>query len=126
MAAMSTYLEDALLDHVFGNTAFTQPALWLALFNADPTDDNVTANEISGGSYGRLTISFGAASLGSVSNDAQVSFTDMPADTVTHAAIYDASTVGNLLVHGALTASRVVNAGDTFNVPAGNYTVTAN
>lgn len=121
---MSDYLENALLDHVFNGVAYTSPALWLALFTTDPTDAN-SGTEVTGGSYARQTISFGAASSGQVQNDAQVSFADMPATTVTHAAIFDASTAGNMLVHGALSASRTTNSGDTFLFPVGNYTVTA-
>lgn len=125
MASMSNYLENALLDHVFTGTAYTAPTtLYLALFTNDPTDAN-TGTEVTGGSYARQTVTFGAAAGGSVSNNAQVEFTDMPATTVTHAGIYDALTNGNLLVHGALDSSRTVNAGDTFLFPVSNYTVTA-
>lgn len=123
MAALSDALENALLNHVLRATAYVGPtAVYLALFTADPTDANTTAGEVSGGSYGRKQITFGAPSGGSCSNTNQMDYTGMPAATVTHLAIYDASTAGTLLFHGALSASKTVNAGDTFTVNAGGLT----
>jgi hypothetical protein len=43
---------------------------------------------------------------------------------VTHVAIYDASTGGNMLAHGALTASKTVDSGDTFTIAAGALSLT--
>ena len=45
--------------------------------------------------------------------------------TATHWAIYDASTSGNLLVHGALATPRVVASGDTPRIAAGQVSITA-
>ena len=44
----------------------------------------------------------------------------MPAATVTHAALMDALTAGNMLLHAALTASKTVGAGDTLSFSAGD------
>ena len=44
--------------------------------------------------------------------------------TITHAAIFDASTGGNMLAWAALTTSRTINDGDVFRIPAGSLTVT--
>lgn len=126
MAAFSDYLEDALLDHVLGNTAFTQPAsVEVALFTSDSGDleSNSVANEVDGGSYSRQTATFGAASGGSASNDADISFTDMPAETVTHVAVMDGSS-DDVLFHGELTASKTLNAGDTFTIATGDLDIT--
>lgn len=124
MSAASNYLENELLDHVFKNLAFTSPTTtYLALFTTDPTDAG-SGNEVSGGSYARQTISWGTTSGGSLSSNADINFADMPAVTVTHVGIYDASTAGNLLWHGALSSSKTVNSGDTFSITSGNLTVT--
>lgn len=125
MAAASDYLEDKLLNHTFKNTAFTSPGTtYLALFDADPTDANVTANEISGGSYARQAITWGTVSGGSLSTSADINFTNMPSCVVSHVGIYDAATTGNLLWHGALSSSKTVNLNDTFSILSGNLTVT--
>lgn len=107
MSALSDYLENALLDAVFNAVAYTSPtSLTLALYTSDPTDAN-TGNEVSTGTddsnYLRQTITFGAASGGTVTNDAAVTFPSAANGsnyTVTHIAIYDNS--GNMIWHGPL------------------------
>jgi hypothetical protein len=44
--------------------------------------------------------------------------------TITHAAIFDASTGGNMIAWAQLTTSRTINDGDVFRIPAGSLTVT--
>jgi hypothetical protein len=48
----------------------------------------------------------------------------MPAVTVTHIGVFDASSGGNLLFHGALSASVVAASGDTFTIAANDLDVT--
>lgn len=123
MAALSDYLENALLDHVLRVAAFAQPAaLYVALYTT-ATDDAAGGTEVTGGSYARQTVSFSAAAGGATSNSAAVSFSNMPAVTVTHVAIHDALTAGNRLFHGALTANVAVAAGNTFTFAIGDLDV---
>jgi hypothetical protein len=120
MAALSDYLENALLNEVLRNVGYTPVAtVYLALFTTATTDAG-GGTEVTGGSYARQAITFGAASGGTCSNSGAVTFTSMPAATVTHAAIMDASTAGNVLFHGALTASKTVGAGDTLTFAIGD------
>lgn len=120
----SDYLENKLLDHVLRNTAFSQPAaLYMALHTADPGDTG-TASEVTGGSYARQTIAFAAASSGSAVSSGAVNFTAMPAATVTHFSIKDASTSGNTLFVGALSTPQTTTAGQTLTFPAGQVSVT--
>ena len=126
MAEMSNYLETKVLDYVLRNTADWAPAtVYLALHTADPTDAGSGA-EVSGGSYARQTIDFAAASGtgGSVVSSTAESFTVMPACTVTHIGLWDASSGGNLLYHTAVDTDKAVLAGDTISVAAGAITVT--
>ena len=44
--------------------------------------------------------------------------------TVSHVGIFDASTSGNLLAYAALTASKAIDTGDVFRVPAGDLDIT--
>ena len=128
MSAASDYLEDALLDHVLGGTAYTQPGNFLSLHTGSPADDDSGANEISTSAtgYGRQTLSFATASGGSASTDATVTFAAAQANwgTISHIGVYDASTGGNLLFHGAVTTSKTIETGDTFQVSSGNLTIT--
>lgn len=132
MSAASNYLENKLLDHTLGNAAFTQPAnLYLGLFTND--SGNAAANleagtltdEVSGGSYARKIVAFAAASGGSSATNATVTFDTATANwgTITHVAVMDASTAGNVLFWGAVTTSKTIENGDTFQVSSGNLTI---
>jgi hypothetical protein len=128
MTAFSDYLENELLDHALGTASYTAPAaVYVALATASFSDANTTANEVSatGTAYARQAATFTAASGGSASTSATITFPTATDDwgTITHFGIYDASTAGNLLYHGALTSSKVINNGDTFEIQSGNLTV---
>ncbi|MGA0335140.1 MAG: phage tail fiber protein [Luminiphilus sp.] len=125
MSAFSNYLENKVLDHVFGGVAYSAPAtLYLALYTSDPGDDN-SGTECSGTSYARQTIAF-TVTADTASNTSAVEFPTAGSawGTITHVGILDALTSGNLLAHGALTASKVVAQGDVFRVPAADLDIT--
>lgn len=132
MAAFSNYLENELLDHVLrgatAGTAYAQPAaVYVALFTGTATAAELEAgtitNEVTGGSYARQAVTFDAPVGGATANSAAVSFTSMPAVTVAFAAVMDATTAGNVLFYGALTASKTLNAGDTFTINTGDLDI---
>lgn len=126
MAEMSNYLENALVNAVLRNTSFTSPTTtYLALYTSDPTDAD-TGTEVTGGSYQRQSITFGAPSNGVSTNSSAIEFPQCTADwgTITHVGIRDAVTSGNLLFHTALDASKVINNGDIFKITSGNLSVT--
>ena len=126
MAALSDHAENLLLDFLMTSGTATRPTNWyLALFTSAPNDAG-GGTEVSTGGYTRQTIAFSAASGGTTSNSADVSFTASGANygTVTHIGIFDASSAGNLLWHGAMTASKTVEDGDTITFAAGNVDLT--
>ncbi len=125
MSALSDYLENALLDHALGTSAYTMPTVYVALYTSAPGDAG-GGTEVSGGSYARQQVTFGAASGGSASNASDIRFPTATADwgTVTHVGLHDAASGGNLLWHGALSASKTINNGDTASFPAGSLVVT--
>jgi len=129
MSAASDYLENKVLDHFLGTASTSAPAtVYLALFTTDPTDaGSGTEVSTSGTAYARQSIAFSSASSGSTSNSADVEFSQATGSgfgTVTHFGIYDASTAGNLLFHGALTSSKTIDAGDVFKIASGNLSIT--
>jgi hypothetical protein len=129
MSAASDYLENKVLDHFLGTASTSAPAtVYLALFTTDPTDaGSGTEVSTSGTAYARQSIAFSSASSGTTSNSADVEFSQATGSgfgTVTHFGIFDASTAGNLLFHGALTASKTIDAGDVFKIASGNLSIT--
>ena len=126
MAAMSNYLENALINATLRNTTYTSPAtVYVGLFTTDPLDDG-SGTEVSGSSYARQAATFAAPSNGVSSTNADIQFPQATGNwgTVTHFAIFDALTTGNMLYHGALTASKTIETGDVFKIASGNLTVT--
>lgn len=136
MSALSDFAENKLLDHVLGTTSFTKPAkVYVGLHTQSPNESASAATEVGGsagdsttGGYSRIEATFGAASNGSASNNANITFATATSTygTISHIGIYDSSTPGqgNLLLHGALDSSKTIETGDTFQISTGNLTVT--
>ena len=121
--SFSNYLENKLLDHTFRATDYAEPAtVYLALYTTNPGEGN-TGTEVTGGSYARTATAFGAAASGSMANTGIETFTNMPAATVTHFAILDALTVGNLLAYGTLNSNIIVTAGSEIEFGIGDITI---
>jgi len=126
MAEMSNYLENALINVTLRATTYTAPTtVYLALYTTDPTDAD-TGTECSGTSYARQSVTFGAPSNGVSTNSAAIEFPQAGGawGTITHIGIRDALTVGNLLYHTPLDASKTIATGDVFRVASGSLSVT--
>lgn len=125
MAAASDYLEAALLDATLRATSYTSPStVYLALYTSDPGDDN-SGTECSGSAYARQSVAFSRTGA-TASNTSAVEFPTAGGawGTITHFGVLDALNSGNLLYHGALTASKAITTGDIFRVPAGDLDIT--
>jgi hypothetical protein len=126
MAAFSNYLEDALINGTLRATTYTAPTtVYVGLFTSDPTDAG-SGTEVSGNAYARQSATFAAPSNGAASTDVDVQFPQATGNwgIVTHFGVFDALTTGNLMYHGALTASKNIETGDVFKIATGNLTVT--
>jgi hypothetical protein len=128
MAGFSDYLEDKVLEHVFGGNAYSAPStLYVALYTVAPTDTG-GGTEVSGGGYVRKTATFNVSGTSptTASNTAAIEYPTATANygTVVAVGIFDASSSGNLLAYANLTASKVVSTGDVFRFNAGDLDVT--
>src|SRR3990172_598736 len=139
MAAASDFLEAEILKHIFRTGSFTKPTvLAISLCTAAPVDADtgaLTSKEVANaGAYARQTLNpldanWTAPGVGGLTDNASaITFPVATANwgTVTHVAITDSATygAGNLLLHGALTTSKVVNTGDTFKFNIGDLDIT--
>lgn len=140
MSQMSNYLENKLVDHIFRATSFTAPAaLYVSLHTADPLDTGA-GTEVSGNAYARAQLnpstsnwantqnsgtSASSGTGGQTSNKAIITFTTPTASwgTVTHFAVWDASTTGNMICYGALTVSKTINTSDVVTFPVDSLAV---
>lgn len=134
--SFSDYLEDKVLEHVFGGNAYTAPStLYVGLFTSAGSD-SAAGTELSGNGYARQSVAFtvSGTSPTTAASSANVEFPQAQAawGTVTHAGIFDASSSGNMLAHAQLTdpsdfttaLPKTVGTGDILRISAGNLKVT--
>jgi hypothetical protein len=117
---LSEYLANELLDAVGNNGSFAVATVYVQLHVGDPSSTGTanTATETT-----RKAASFGAASGGVLTSDAAVSWTNIAgSQDATFFSAWDASTSGNFLFSGTITAN-AYSAGDTFTIPSGSLTV---
>jgi len=130
MADLSDYLEAAYIDHLFNKGALTALTnVYVALFTAAPSDSGGgTEVTTSGTAYARAVDATAdwTRSGSTIDNDDDIDFVEATATfgTVTHIALFDALTSGNMLCWKALSASKVVNTGDTARFKAGDLDFT--
>lgn len=127
MSGMSDYLENEILDHILGTGSYTMPsAVYVGLSTGSFNDDN-SGTELSGNGYTRKAATFSAASSGTTSNSGAIEFDAATGSwgTVSHFGIFDAASSGNLLIHGAFSASKSVTTGDILRISAGDLDITA-
>ena len=126
----SNYLENAIINHVLRGIALSTPGnnIFIALYTTDPTESD-SGTEVSGGAYARVRVSgttaWGAPANGDTENTGIITFTTATAagGTVKHVAIRDASSGGNMLYYGPLTASKDVGINDIFRFPIGDLDI---
>jgi len=140
MSQMSDYLENKLIDHLFRSTAFTKPSILYVALGRAAADGSFT--ELSGGGYVRMastpsntnwtatqggTIGASSGTGGSTSTAGANYFAPATSDwgaDITHYAIFDALSAGNMLIYGALTSPVRVYTGEQFRIPGSYLQVT--
>jgi hypothetical protein len=129
MASFSDYTENLVLTWLFTGDSATRPTAWyVGLFTAAPSDTG-GGTEVSGNGYARVatgTISVTGTAT-TATNSAAIEFAAASGGnwgTITHAAVFDASSAGNMLAWAPLTTSRTINDGDVFRIPASSLTIT--
>lgn len=129
MGGKSDYLELKVINLVCGGVAFSAPAtLYWALFVSDPADNGI-GTEVIGGSYGRIgqtnnTTNFPVGNP--KNNGTDVNFTTPSADwgLVSHWALFDASSGGNMLYFGPFVSPQTITVGIPVRIPAGSIQIT--
>lgn len=134
MGSFADYLENKLLDLVFGAVAFSAPTpIFVGLSTTTITDAGGNITEPSGNAYARVSVTnnaanWPAASGGSKSNGTTITFPAATGSwgTITDFFISDASSGGNILAYGALTAGKAIANGDTASFAIGDIVITLN
>jgi hypothetical protein len=128
MGSFADYWENEILDHLFGKGSYTPPSIYVGLSTADPADDAAGLAEPSGNAYARVATSgadWNTASGGTIDNANEISFPEAGGSwgTLTHFALFDAASGGNMLAHGSLSISKIISSGDTAKFSAGDLDV---
>ncbi|MFH1716957.1 MAG: hypothetical protein ABIF19_06370 [Planctomycetota bacterium] len=128
MGGFTDYWEDKILDHIFGKAVYAPPTIYVGLSTSNPQDDGSGLAEPDGNAYARVQTSPGdwsAASGGVVQNAGDVTFAKATGNwgTITHFALFDAATGGNMLAHGALSQAMAVGSSETARFAAGDLDI---
>lgn len=124
----SNYLRGKITDHVLRNVAYTSPTtVYVSLHTSDPTVNGTAGTEISAGWYARQPCAFAVqVTAGLTSNSGTVTFAGVEVSpvTVTHFAIWDAATLGNMLQFAPLSSSKSFSVTDVPSWLPGQLTST--
>lgn len=126
MAGMTNHLETQLLGAVLNGTTYSSPtALYVGLFTSDPTETGSEGTEVSDTAYVRQQVTFDPVTDGTASNTNLIEFATAAIDygTITHIAILDAVTGGNMLFYQELETSLVVGEGVGIRIAMGDLTI---
>jgi len=129
MPGGSNYVEAGVLNHFFRNEPVPAPTThYVALYINDPTDAD-TGTEVSGGSYSRKQVTFGAPVKSGdktvISNNAKVEFDIATTDwgLVSHWAVRTAATGGNLLTSSTFSRVENIQSGNRFTIEIGTLQI---
>lgn len=127
---LSNYLANEILDWFKGNAIVSAPGtVYVALFNGDPTATGSGGTEVTTTirPAGRVGVTWGSITSRAISNSAEIDFGAADAGaSVTHAALFDASSVGNMLAFTPLDVPRTISGGDAVVIPIGDLAVNFN
>lgn len=125
MSQFANYLETQIANYHKGTNMPTPPTAYLGFWDGDPGEALSGGTERSATISARQLAGLGAPASKTTTNDATIDFGTAAAGcSITHWALLDASTAGNGLVYGALTASKTINTADPVEVAADALTIT--
>lgn len=130
VAGWSDYLAHAAIDHILLISAFAQPAaLWVAGVTVATVDADTgsTITEPGAGAYVRVNFEdWVASSGGASSNNTDIVWPVATASwgNILGAPILDASSAGNLLLHGSIDSPQVIDIDEIMQFDAGDLDIT--
>jgi len=128
MGSFSDYSELKILEHIVGKATFALPTVYVGLSTSDPLDSGAGLAEPSGNAYARVLTTglWSAASVGHIENAADIVFVMASGNwgTITHFALFDALSGGNMLGHGSLVTPKAIGVDDTAKFAAGDIDIT--
>lgn len=130
MAGMTNAFENTLLNHMFGQETYTNPATWyVVLFTATPGEAG-GGTECSGGAYVRKAITNNTTNFPPTSTGEKnlgvgqsIAFSEATTNwgTITAVGLSDSVTAGApVQFYAPLDTAQTINAGDIFRIAGGS------
>ncbi|MBN1974198.1 MAG: hypothetical protein JW787_11200 [Sedimentisphaerales bacterium] len=117
MCSFSNYWESSILNHFFGKSDYSLPEVYIGLLSNEPNEDGTGVSEPDCPSYTRAgsnASSWDTAFEGSIENISDITFPLACEDwgKVTHFALFDSESGGNILAYGSLSPMVTISSGD--------------
>lgn len=132
--ALTNTVRNNVLDAINGVASFAAPTtpmkVRLMTANGDATtagtEQSTASGSGSGSGYtaGGLSVTFASAAAGAASPTAVVRWDNMPATTIVGVEIWDSAGTPKRFQYAALTASKTLASGDSFELPVASFTET--
>ena len=123
--SLTNTFETRVLEWLLTTGSPTRPTAWyLGLFTGAPGEAG-GGTELSGDAYVREAVTF-TVSGDTATNSGAVEWPVATGNwgTITHVAIFDALTSGNMIAYAALSNSKTIETGDVLRIPATDLDVT--
>lgn len=132
MGSFNDYLENAILNEVYGGVNFAPPAtLYFGVSTTTIADTGTGITEPTDPSYARVAVTnnltnFPSTSNGTKKNGTAINFPQATTNwgVVTYFFISDSLSGGNILSSGALTNSKTVEISDILSIAVNSLTIT--
>ena len=110
--SFSNFLENEILDHLCSKGDYIASSMYIALWVGNPGESGGLGSEVSGGGYTRMIMTGAAwdhASVGTILNFVAIQFPTATGywGNVTHFALFDALSGGNMLMYGPLQGAPI-------------------
>lgn len=119
MSGFTNYGENLVINNILrGNTQ-----LFVGLLLSDPTENGDYTSEIKAPSYSRQAINFIPPNYGETYNQNDIQFPTAVENWgwITHIAIFDSLTNGNMITYAALDFKKEIRAADIYKIPSGFF-----
>ena len=136
MGSLNNYLENAVLNVVFGQATFTSPTIYIGLATATLSENDTGATlavatiEPTGGNYARAitsAASWASAASGEAILSVATTFQSATAawGTITHFFLADATnSLANIIAFGSVATAKTVSSDDIVTFGDGSIVVT--
>lgn len=126
--SFTDHAEDLVLKWLLTTGTAARPTQWhVGLFTAAPGETG-GGTEVSGNAYARKAATFTVSGTNptEATTSGAIEFDTATGSwgTITHVAVFDAASSGNMIAYAELDVAKTIGEGDVFRIPAGDLDIT--